>query len=263
MRDRAFLKTLWETGNRVGEHLTLTLGSIEDLAHGMNLKIRTSKTEIRDNFIVFSVPDLAEWIEGHPCGGDKDAPLWIRIDGRQKNYSMSYNYAVRMIKRVAKRAGIEKKVNPHALRHGSASFWSNHLSDAQMKYKFGWVNSSKMMDIYIHQSSKAIRKRILSLTGVQENDEKPLLQEIPIVNCPFCGKSQDKSRQTCFNCKRLLQPAKSKIVQRLESILDDELIATIEENPAIFEQYVRRLKEKRWDIMKELGAGPELKVPTE
>lgn len=36
------------------------------------------------------------------------------------------------LRRIAKRAGIKKKVNPHSFRHARATFLANLLTEAQM-----------------------------------------------------------------------------------------------------------------------------------
>lgn len=60
---------------------------------------------------------LARWIETRRGLGITRGPLFCTLDGRR----MSDRYVRNMLKRLAAKAGIEKRVHPHGLRHSHAA----------------------------------------------------------------------------------------------------------------------------------------------
>jgi len=57
---------------------------------------------------------------------------------------MRYKSFANILKDLAKKAGIKKKVNPHNFRHSRATHLAGKLPEAVMKEFFGWAQSSKM-----------------------------------------------------------------------------------------------------------------------
>lgn len=243
-RDRAFLKSLWESSNRIREHLMLRIGDVEEDDYGLNLNVKITKTggKTVQKFLTLSAPDLTEWLQYHPKANDPKAPLWVNIT-KDNNACMSYFYARKLLSVLGKKAGIKKKLNPHNFRHGSLSFWSDHLTDSQIKYKAGWSQGTRMLDVYIHKDVNAIKERVLQLQGIKtRKDESPLDKKM--VNCYFCGKPNDISRLTCYNCKRFLDMRKNKTLQQLRDNLDDGIIEFTDNHPEFLLQYLNFLRER-------------------
>ena len=164
-RNKALISSLYESGCRVGEIASLRVGDINFDEYGafMIVKGKTGSRRIR---LVFSSPILASWINIHPEKNNPSAPLWVVL-GTTKNikekstdkkyhnnwsYELKYRAIATMIKRTAVKAGIKKKVNPHAWRHARATFLANKLTEQQLKHLFGWRQSSKMAAIYRSES---------------------------------------------------------------------------------------------------------------
>jgi integrase len=164
-RDKALIGTLYESGCRIGELASLRIGDIQFDQYGCQLVV-SGKTGSRRVRLVFSAPILASWLNIHPDKGDPGAPLWVVIgntkrmsrhrSGKKGTYRREWSYALKygaiasMIKRLAKKAGIRKKVNPHAWRHARATFLANKLTEQQLKHLFGWTQSSRMAATYVH-----------------------------------------------------------------------------------------------------------------
>ncbi len=105
--------------------------------------------------------------------------------------------------RLAKKAGIKKKVNSHMFRHSRATNLATHLTEAQMKEYFGWVQSSKMVSIYVHLSGRDTDKTILRLYGkIPKEDEGN--GQIQLLTCVFCRTENSEDRDHCINCGRAL-----------------------------------------------------------
>jgi len=52
---------------------------------------------------------------------------------------MNYSALAKMIKDLAKKCGITKKVNPHSFRHARATTRASKMTECQMNAYFGWV----------------------------------------------------------------------------------------------------------------------------
>ncbi|MDI6799059.1 MAG: tyrosine-type recombinase/integrase, partial [Candidatus Aenigmarchaeota archaeon] len=116
-------------------------------------------------YLFSSVPHLSNWLEHHPLKDNPDAPLWVSVGTRNSHKQLLYYGLYQRLRRIAKRAGIKKKVNPHAFRHARATFLANHLTEAQMKEYFGWVQNSKMASIYVHLCGRDTDEAILKMYG--------------------------------------------------------------------------------------------------
>ena len=99
IRDRALIKSMWEAGSRSGEHLTLRVCDVEEVEHGIYLNIQKSKTELRKVFIRLSAPDILEWLSIHPLRRDKEAPLFIKVQGEEYGKVISQRYLYKILAR--------------------------------------------------------------------------------------------------------------------------------------------------------------------
>jgi len=118
IRDLAIIMLLHDTGMRIGELLSL---EIEDIEENKSAIIRTEKT-IR-NRRVFWNEDTADVLQQYvvarvnygPANREKD-PLFIANLSRTGK-AITSRSVCRMLKRVLKKAGIERKLSPHSFRH--------------------------------------------------------------------------------------------------------------------------------------------------
>ena len=79
------------------------------------------------------------------------------------------------MRKIAKRTGIEKNVNPHNFRHSRATDLANWMTEAQMDKFFGWILGRKMASVYIHLSGRDIDKVVLRIYGkIKENAHEQL-----------------------------------------------------------------------------------------
>ncbi|RLI85019.1 MAG: hypothetical protein DRO76_06030 [Candidatus Altiarchaeales archaeon] len=242
-RDLAFPQVLWETGARIEELLTLELRDIERVNNGMALKLhfRKSKTEIRSPIIVRSAPALLNWIEKHPLREYKTAPLWVKIKRRDK--PMDYSTARKILKDLKRRSGLDKPVNPHNFRKSSASFYSHYLSPAELKNRYGWRQSSKMLDIYCFPDEERVNGRILEFEGIKERKAKENAKMKP-KKCVWCGKINPVGVDYCVLCKRPLDPEKNLLVSQLTEIVDDSIREFAEKNSVLINEFVRFIKRR-------------------
>ena len=118
IRNRALLAVLWRGGLRCGEALAL-LPSDLDLARGV-LRVRTSKTAsgLRQAALDAQACRLLQaWTERRErLGLPGNAPLFCTLAGRPL-YS---TYVRALLPRLARAAGLVKRLHPHGLRHAHA-----------------------------------------------------------------------------------------------------------------------------------------------
>ena len=159
VRDKAIIAILWETGLRIGELLSLRLRDVEALPDG-SFRLRVQgKTGVRVVAVIHSAHYLAEWLRARGAAGP-DEPLWISLKGRKRPLT---DTAFRIhLKRIAKRAGLDRPVHPHMLRHTAMTELARELTEQELKLVAGWKRTSRMAGVYVHLSGRdaevALRK---------------------------------------------------------------------------------------------------------
>lgn len=214
VRDEALVKVLWESGCRIGEILSLRIGNIEHRGKGVVIRLRQSKTKRRKILLVRSAGILIRYRNSHPHKEDKSYPLWINL---QTHEQLNYAAAAHIIKRLAKRAKLDKPVNPHTFRKSSATYYAKYLSPSELKARFGWKQSSKMLDIYLHPDEEEVNKRILEIEGL-EKMEKP---KEKFKSCYSCGTLNSLKAENCCLCGEILDAEKSYLSKRLVWLVDE------------------------------------------
>jgi len=113
IRNRALLTLLYRSGLRISEILALRQSDVNFAAHSIRL-LDTKVDEPQTRGFHPSADDaLMRWIDHRRRAGHRGGPLFCTLDGGP----MSPQYVGMMLKRLAARAGIEKRVHPHGLRH--------------------------------------------------------------------------------------------------------------------------------------------------
>jgi site-specific recombinase XerD len=118
IRNRALIAVLWRCGLRVGEALSLEPRDV-DLDAG-TLRVRHGKG---DRSRTVGLDDgtqalLARWIDRRQrLGINGRRRLFCKLDGGP----MAQSYVRHLLRRLADKQGIERRVHPHALRHSYAA----------------------------------------------------------------------------------------------------------------------------------------------
>jgi len=243
-RDRAFVLALYESGCRVGEFLPLKLKHVSFDSHGAVLRVE-GKTGARRVRVIASAIALQRWLEEHPEKNNPEAYLWCPLptpnNPRRADRCISYNSVHRLLKELAKRAGVRKNVHPHALRHARATHLARHLTEAQMKEFFGWTQDSSMAATYVHLSGRDVDSTLLGIYGIQEAREaqQPVLKP---QECPRCQEVNDPASKFCRRCGLPLKDAQ--VADKLEDVIFDLLKAVAELNPEVKKRFEQIVKEK-------------------
>jgi len=210
-RDSAFIQVLFETGCRIGEILTLRIRNVNFDNHGAILRV-TGKTGDRRVRIVASAPSLASWLNHHPFADRTDSPIWISRASKRMLLPFNYSTANMLLRRIAKKAGITKKVNPHLFRHSRATLMASKLTEAQMKEYFGWVQSSGMASVYVHLSGRDVDSAILGMHGLVEDKQREKEKFSPQM-CHRCSNANSPTSKFCAKCG---------VVLNLQTMIDIE-----------------------------------------
>lgn len=163
IQERAFIFTLWESGARIGELLGLQRKHVTFDDMGA-LLILDGKTGMRRVRLLESAALLDEWLS---VGSVKpDSPV----------FSKTYTSYDKMLKTIAHRAGITKRIYPHLFRHSRATFLAGYLTEAQLCTFLGWNISSAMPRVYVHLNGHdldAALARLPTLAGIKQPQYEP------------------------------------------------------------------------------------------
>lgn len=240
VRDKAIIATLFDSGIRVGELLSMKRKDVDLEGNPAHIVVN-GKTGPRRIPILFSVPYLATYLNEQKLRKPGEY-LW-NVVGSWAGLTQRADYsAIRMmLQRVAKRAGIDKRVNPHSFRHARATDYASRLSDQQLKMLFGWVGGSRMAETYVHLSGKDIDNSVLEANGY-----KPVEMQAPKLKvqlCPRCHLANEPTAQYCSRCGSPLSIDVALLEERtqkaaVKSAVDPQAIAELVD--AIVEEKLRK-----------------------
>jgi site-specific recombinase XerD len=160
LRDRAILELLFSTGLRVSELCSLTrdidLDSDELSVRGKGGKVR----------VVFISEEAKKYLKRYlSARKDMDDALFIKIGGnlpktmgrKGENLGVTKRTIERVVKQLAIKAGISKKVTPHVMRHMFATdLLSNGADLRSVQAILGHANIGTTQ-IYTHVTDKHLR----------------------------------------------------------------------------------------------------------
>ncbi len=155
IRDRALVIVLWNTGSRIHEILAVRLRDVVPLQGGtFGVFFRKAKVDGEQHtaYVIEGQDHLAAWLKVHPRRKDPDAPLFISV---RSGGPLHRDAALKILKRSAKRAGIQKNVYSHLFRHSRATeLLRRGMTEAQVKKLLGWKPNSAMLSRYSHLADK-------------------------------------------------------------------------------------------------------------
>lgn len=149
MRDKLILTVLYSTGIRVSELVQLKTTDIDFSERTMLIKGKGSK----DRLVLFDLEtknEILRYLKERPLKSE------YLITNRQGN-AISTRYIQMMIKDYAKKAGIEKNVTPHVLRHSYATHLLKHGVDIRVIQQLLGHSSLITTQIYVNISMDTIK----------------------------------------------------------------------------------------------------------
>lgn len=229
-RDKALILVLYESGCRPGEILTLKIKHVQFDEYGAVL-IVNGKTGHRRVRVVASSPALATWIDNHPHRNNPDAYLWVSMGVRNKGSALEYGAALSILKELAKKAGIKKRIYPYLFRHSRATRLANFLTEAQLKQLFGWVQDSRMAATYVHLSGRDVDNALLKLHGIRIDGEEKQ-ERFNVIFCPRCKNKNSPTSKFCNTCGLCLDAKTAMEIDEMREKVD-RLMNELIKNPKV------------------------------
>jgi integrase len=239
-RDKAYVAVADESGARPGEVLSMKVRSVAFDEYGATIVVRGKKGERRIR-LVASAPMLAAWLGIHPERDNLEAPLWVNIGTTNHGEAYDYFAARKLLRELAERAGVKKRVNPYSFRHSQATYMANFLTEAQMCEYFGWKQGSKMPSVYVRLSGRDIDNRLLELHGLKPKQDDQLQQTVKA--CPRCQLKNAPTSKFCNRCGAALDIRialeTDQRIRRAESVM--ETLLTDSKVKAFLAEKIREL----------------------
>ena len=228
-RDRALILTHYESGCRIGETLSLKILHVRFDQYGAVL-IVDGKTGPRRVRVIAASPALSAWLNIHPMGTDPNSPLWVGVGTVGRYKPLSYNGMRALLKRLAKKTGLNKRLYTHLLRHTRATELANILTEAQMKELLGWVQSSDMPSVYVHLSGRDVDSALLKAHGITTSQEEKAKVKLTSTPCPRCKQNAGPEAKFCPGCGMILdvktavsvEEDRAKADQIMDMLMKDE-----------------------------------------
>ena len=239
-RDKAFISLLYEGGFRIGELLSMRIRDFNNEREYAKVKV-TGKTGPREILIIQSIPYLNQYLSVHPFREKLDTYFWIINGNYNHNKRLIYAGAKAIIKRLFKRAGVNKKrLHLHLFRHSRATELAKHLTEAQMKAYFGWTQGSNMAAVYVHLSGRDVDNSIMRYYGLKDKKESPREKLNNNIHCPRCNNLNSTENKFCVQCGLALDlhnaiEVKDKCVEDLNKHV--QLFIEMVKNPNMLERF--------------------------
>ena len=150
LKHRAILMTLYSAGLRSGEVVHLRIRDIDSAR--MMIRVEQGKGR-RDRYVMLSTELLAVlrsyWLEQRPSG-------WL-FPGRDPRRSLSRGSVEKIFAQARERAGIEKRITPHSLRHSFATHLLERGVNIRVIQRLLGHRSLRSTEIYTHVAETYVR----------------------------------------------------------------------------------------------------------
>jgi site-specific recombinase XerD len=196
-RDEAMVMSLYEAGERIKELALTTWGRVTFDEYGVIFNTSEKTGKPRYIRLVLSREYLAKWKQKYPVQPvPDDALVFINRSGDM----MRYLGFLEQVKRIAKRAGITRRVSPHTFRHSRITHLIQEgVSESVIKLMM-WGNiSTDMFRTYAHLTSADIDREILNVSGIPAPVRKRTRGLRPVV-CPTCQQLNGAVDAFCKVC---------------------------------------------------------------
>ena len=227
LRDKAVILGLYESGARVGEFLPLRLKDVEFDQYGC-LVMFFGKTGSRRIRLIASSPMIAKWLNIHPDRNNPDAYLWCGQSNTNQGEMLSYVAITRLLRKLGKKSGVKKKLNPHNFRHSRATELSKSLTEAQLCAVFGWELGSDQPATYVHLSQRDTDDALLKIHGLLDEKEENGKQ-MKVIVCPRCKTKNSPDARFCDSCGMALDIQTALSIKEASDGIDKYLTKILED----------------------------------
>lgn len=236
-RDRALIATLYESGMRRSELFSIKIKNVSFDENGTIITIPEGKTGARRIRLVFATSFIRHWLDVHPTKTSRDSFVFCSLV--DPFGALSETGLRCQMKKIAKKAGVQKRVNAHSFRHARATHLAEHLTEQQLKNYLGWTPGSDMTRVYVHLSGKDMDNAILRLNGITIDETHT--DGLKVGRCPRCHDLNPADASFCNKCGLpLKEETKNKIENDMQEI-DMEFMKAVAANPKVLEALAEEL----------------------
>ncbi len=159
IRDRAILETLFSTGLRVAELVSLNKEQIRITPETKDLEIVIIGKGNRPRPVYFS-SRVIKWLRKYLDNrGDKEKALFVNYKGpKRSTRRLSSRSVESVVKKYALLAGVPIFTSPHTIRHSFATDLLNQGVDLRMVQEFLGHKNIGTTQIYAHVTSRRLRE---------------------------------------------------------------------------------------------------------
>lgn len=216
-RDRAFIAMALATGQRLDAIRTLRLKHIERGANGtmtitLNEKEGALKGASGTKPLLWSKKYVRDWVDNHPYKGQPDAAVFCATDQSvlsrhdvEPAQPMDDSAFRRILNTRAEKAGLDKKIYPHLLRHCAITrMVLEGLSEQQIKNIVGWAPDSSQFATYVTLADDLSNDSIRKQLGLPTTEQNVVIGRPTLEECPNCGDKLPEGAERCITCQTAL-----------------------------------------------------------
>jgi site-specific recombinase XerD len=231
--DRTLLMTLYEGAFRIGEIGRLKWGDLTFDEYGViaNVSFKTDKPRyIR---LVMSLDYLSRLRSIYPGTPKGNSLVFLNRNGEP----LTHAQVSRQLERIALRAGIAKRVNPHVFRHSRITHLVREgISESVIKAVAWGSQDSRMLKTYLHLTGQDVDNEMLRLYGI-DVPEKKKAHGLKPHQCSHCSTINAPTSNYCSTCGHPLTKEAEQIVQDAEGQIRQLLI----QNPQVQTAFLQLL----------------------
>ena len=218
-RDRAMVSMIYEGAFRTEEIGLLTWDQVQVNAFGVAVNVDCKTGKPRRILLVSSLQYVIAWKNDYPCEITPGALVFV---SQQRN-GLTYDAVVNQFKKIARRAGIGKRVTGHLFRHSRITEWKRQGVSDSVICKMAWGNlDTNMLQTYCHLTDDDSDNEVLAMYGMKRNPPPGSDAMHP----HECARCQTINAPTAAFCVRCGLPVSAEAVLGIE-----ELKAVIEGTP--------------------------------
>ena len=224
-RDRALIAVLWESGCRIGEIGTLQWKQVKFTDWNVLINTDEKTGNPRHIPMVMARPYLAAWKNDYPYEPTGNNHVFLNLDTWEP---VQYRGIQEKIKKIAKKAGVTRKIKPHLFRHSRITDLIRKGYNESVIKKMMWGNlTTNMFAVYAHLTDNDIDAEIARKAGIttEEDREKSPLEAR---QCPRCFTINGPTMNICSQCGLALTQeglATSEILKKqLEKLTKEQII---------------------------------------
>jgi len=234
--DRAIIMMLYEGGFRIGEIGGMKWGDLTFDKWGViaNVNFKTGKP--RYVRLIMSREALAKWKNDYPAKPvTNEMPVFIT----EHQTALTHGSVAMQLKRLAKRAGVQKHITPHIFRHSRITHLiKENVSESVIKLMMWGSLTTNMFQTYAHLTGKDIDNEMLRTYGITETETGEGMSELRIEprQCPHCKLINGPMAEFCNSCGRSLT--------ELATEAEDDIHDSILKNMNSLKRFIAKFEDK-------------------